>query len=102
MDSGMPSNNEDTPMQNEDSTVTSQTWTTTSSLVTNGPGLSLFRSPNLPPTHFILLKTPVSGGSITTENCFVVDISNLQSQNLTLVPAITQATVKPPTEEQGL
>ena len=101
MDTGMPSNNEDTPMQNEETTVTSQSWTTVSPLVTNGPVLSLLRSPNLPSTHFILLKTNASGGALTSENCFVVDISNLQNQNLTLVPAITQATVKPPTEEQG-
>ena len=99
---------EDTPMQNEESiTVTASSGQTTSnagkfapSNVLNSQGLTFYRSPNLPPTHFILLKSPLVGGNLTAENCLIVDVSQLQQQNLTIVPAITQPVV-PPTEEQG-
>ncbi len=94
-----PPNCEDTPMQNDDNTSVS-TQAQTSALSANQAGLTVYRSPNLPPTHYILLKNPI-GGSLTAENCLVVDFSQLQNQNLTFVPSIIQPIVNPPTEEQG-
>ena len=95
-------------MQNEDSiTVTaasnqsaSNSVTLASTNILNNQGLTIYRSPNLPPTHYILLKSPLVGGNLTAENCLIVDVSQLQQQNLTIVPSITQQ-VAPPIEEQG-